>query len=306
MERILKRRVDNLSRLHYSYYTDILFKYWEYPPSRISLFEQAGSASLNLKKNENIDSQISTTALKALEVIEALASAPQPLTAQELSEATAIPRSTIYRLIRTLVHAEFIDVLPDAKYRLSIKILKIGRSVLDQLEIPQISKPILRELRELTGEMSLLAIREGLSIFLIGKYETTHSVRMHTRMGTSGHLHSTALGKALLAFTAHREQEEILARLSLPKLTENTITDRAELERHLEEIRELGYAIENQENQRDIRSIAAPIFNHMDEVVAALGTSGPAYRMDEARLQEMAPRVMLAARKVSQLLGAVE
>jgi DNA-binding IclR family transcriptional regulator len=255
-------------------------------------------------KMQDNDPQISTTVLKAFEVIESLAAAPHPQSAQELSETTGIPRSTIYRLIRTLERSNYIDSLPDAKYRLSTKILKLGRSVLDQLEISSIAKPILRELREHTGEMSLLAIREDQSIFLIGKYETTHSVRMYTRMGTSGHLHSTALGKAILAFTKESEREKIITDLHMPALTENTITNAKDLRSHLREITRTGYAIEDKENQEDICSIAAPIFNHMDEVVASLGTSGPSYRLDANRLVQIAPMVMQAAEEVSLLLGS--
>jgi len=250
------------------------------------------------------DLQISTTVLKAFEIIESLAAASLPQSAQELSETTGIPRSTIYRLIRTLERSNYIDSLSDAKYRLSTKILKLGRSVLDQLEISALAKPILRELREQTGEMSLLAIREDRSIFLVGKYETTHSVRMYTRMGTSGHLHSTALGKAILAFTKENEREEIITGLNLPALTENTITKRKDLRSHLGDIERVGYAIEDEENQEDICSIAAPIFNHMDEVVASLGTSGPSYRLDANRLNQIAPLVIQAAEKVTRLLGS--
>jgi DNA-binding IclR family transcriptional regulator len=152
--------------------------------------------------------------------------------------------------------------------------------------------------------MSLLAIREDQSIFLIGKYETTHSVRMYTRMGTSGHLHSTALGKAILAFTKQSEREKIINDLHMPALTENTITNAKDLRSHLREITRAGYAIEDKENQEDICSIAAPIFNHMDEVVASLGTSGPSYRLDANRLVQIAPMVMQAAEQVSLLLGS--
>lgn len=245
---------------------------------------------------------VSTTVIKGLRVIETLANAQGPLKATNISEITGIPRSTIYRFLRTLQVAGYVDDLENGTYQLNTKILKVGRGVLDQLEIHQVAKPVLRELRRKTGETSLLAIREDLNIFYIGKFETKHSVRMHSRMGTIGHLHSTALGKVILAYS--KEKEQLLEQIKLEPLTHNTITTSTELREELETICNQGYALDEQENEEDIRSVAAPIFDHMDEVVAALGVSGPAYRLEKTHLHEIAPKVVEAALSVSRLLGS--
>lgn len=247
---------------------------------------------------------VSTTVLKALHVIETLANAKGPLKASTLSELTDIPRSTIYRFLRTLMEAGYVDDLENGTYQLNTSILKVGRGVLDQLEIYKVAKPVLRELRRKTGETSLLAIREDLNIFHLGKYETKHSVRTHYRMGTMGHMHSTALGKAILAYSNEREQ--LLQKIELEPLTPNTITTKKQLREELEIVRDQGYALDDQENEEDIRSVAAPIIDHMDEVVAALGVSGPAYRLERTYLHEIAPEVVEAALSVSRLLGSTE
>jgi DNA-binding IclR family transcriptional regulator len=250
-------------------------------------------------------SMLSKTAAKALAVLECLALADSPLTAQAVGEGCGISRPTAYRLLRTLMECGFVETVGDGQYRLGTKILRLSRHVLDRLEVPSLAKPILRRLREQTGEMSLAAILEKDGLFYIAKYETTHAVRMDSRVGTSGHLHSTALGKAILAFLSADEQTTLLQNLPLPRVTPKTITSQARLRTHLAEVRRQGFAIEDEENEPEIRSIAAPVFNHMGEVVGAVGTSGPAYRLDLGRLNRIAVFVVEAAEAVSAALGFV-
>jgi IclR family KDG regulon transcriptional repressor len=245
------------------------------------------------------------TAAKALDVLECLALADSPLTAQEVAERCGLSRPTAYRLLRTLGDRGFTMTAGQGRYALGTKILRLSRHVLDGLEIGNLAKSVLRKLRQQTNEMSLVAIRDRDTLFYIGKYETTHAVRMHTRTGSVGHLHATALGKAILAFLPHDEQGSLLAELALPPVTAKTVTGRQELEAELLWVRQVGYALEDEENEAEIRSVAAPVFNHMGEVIGALGTSGPAYRLDMARLEEIAPFVVAAAAEVSAALGCV-
>jgi DNA-binding IclR family transcriptional regulator len=246
---------------------------------------------------------LAKTAAKALDVLECLALAETPLNAQAVAARCQLSRPTAYRLLRTLMERGFVEVVGEGRYRLGTKILRLSRYVLDRLELPSLAKPILRALREKTGEMSLAAILEKDSLFYIAKYETTHAVRMASRVGTSGPLHATALGKAILAFLPEEERTSLLKHLQLARIGPKTITNRARLQEHLERVRRMGFAIEDEENEPEIRSIAAPVFNHMGEVIGAVGTSGPAYRLEIEHLEGMAVAVMEAAAQVSAALG---
>jgi len=245
------------------------------------------------------------TAAKALSVLECLALAEAPLTAQALAERCHLSRPTAYRLARTLIEAGFVETVGEGRYRLGTKILRLSRHVLDRLEVPALAKPILRRLRQQTGEMSIAAVRDQGGLFYIAKYETTHAVQMASRVGTSGYLHSTALGKAILAFLPVDERTNLLENLPLPRVTPKTITSRTQLRSHLEQVRLQGFAIEDEENEPEIRAIAAPVFNHMGEAIGAVGTSGPAYRLDLKRLGQMSGPVVKAAAEVSKQIGYV-
>jgi DNA-binding IclR family transcriptional regulator len=243
------------------------------------------------------------TAAKALTVLECLALAEAPLTAQAVAAQCRLSRPTAYRLVRTLMDQGFVETAGEGRYRMGTKILRLSRHVLDRLEIPALATPVMRRLRQQTGEMSVAAILDHGALFYIAKYETTHAVRMASRVGTTGPLHSTALGKAILAFLPPDERDHLVEDLPLPRVTPKTITSRSQFRSHLETVRRQGFAIEDEENEPEIRSIAAPVFNHMGEAVGAVGTSGPAYRLDLKQLLQMSVHVVRAAAQISRELG---
>jgi DNA-binding IclR family transcriptional regulator len=113
------------------------------------------------------------------------------------------------------------------------------------------------------------------------------------------------MGKALLAFLPEDEQARLLERMAFPQRTAHTITNRADLIKHLEAIRAQGFAVDDVENEDGVRCVGAPIFDYTGHAFAALSISGPAYRLSVPRLLELAPLAMKAARAVSGKLGYV-
>ena len=122
-------------------------------------------------------------------------------------------------------------------------------------------------------------------------------------MGKRAPLHCTALGKVLLAFLPEEERKKILEQKELPRLTDNTITDRNKLEKELSKIQKQGFALDQEENEKDVRCIAAPIRNYQGRVIAAVSISGPAFRIDKKVQNNLKEALIETSTKISKRLG---
>jgi len=126
---------------------------------------------------------------------------------------------------------------------------------------------------------------------------------MISYVGKRAPLYRTALGKVLLAHIPEEERKKILGGKVLPRLTENTITDKRELEKELNKVREQGFALDQEENEKDVRCIAAPIRNYQRRVIAAISISGPAFRIDEKVQNNLKKALIETSAKISKRLG---
>ncbi len=144
-------------------------------------------------------------------------------------------------------------------------------------------------------------------IVYIDKVELDHNpsgLRMASRVGLRNPAHSSAVGKVLLSHLPEEELNGLIKEKGLPKRTENTITDLVQLKEHLKAVRNQGYAVDDEENEKGIRCVAAPIYNEVGRAVAAVSISGPAFQVTKKRVQEtLKKEVMETASKISQRLG---
>ncbi|MBE7553100.1 MAG: IclR family transcriptional regulator [Anaerolineales bacterium] len=253
----------------------------------------------------NHEANLIHTVLKAIDVLECLTVADRPLSAPEVGRRCKMSRPTAYRLLVTLAHRGYVNGTEDGCYRLGTRVLSLGHSLLNSLDLLELSKPILHELSQTSHETAHLALLDGAEILYVDKVESSQSVRLHSTIGARNLLHCTAMGKALLAFLPQEEQARLLERMSFPQRTDHTITHRTDLIKHLEAIRVQGFAIDDVENEEGVRCVGAPIFDYTGRAFAALSISGPAYRLSVPRLLELAPLTMKAARAVSAKLGYV-
>lgn len=252
--------------------------------------------------NESIMSQ---TVLKALDVLECVANADQPLSAQQVAESLKISRPTAYRLLLTLVSRGYVAEVDGAHFRLGTQALSLGNKVLASIDLPEVARPYMRELSDQTNETVNLCILEGAEILYIARVESSQSIRMMSTIGTRSHLHSTSMGKALMAFLPGEEQTALVERLALTPRTDATITERDLLIKELANIRKQGFAIDNEENEAGVRCVGAPIFDHRGYAFAAISVSGPAYRISVAQLKAIARPLLDTTRAISARLGHV-
>lgn len=218
----------------------------------------------------------------------------------ELANHLDKPTSTIHDHLRTLEDEQYL-VNDDGTYRVGARFLELGEKVRDRKKVYNVARPEVDELAEQTGEHANIMIEEhGLGIFLY-KARGADAVDLDTHAGMRVPLQSTALGKTILANRPREEVESVLDQHGLPQFTENTIADRDELFEILEEVRERGYAYDDEERVEGMRCVAAPITDGDDRAIAAVSVSGPKSRMLEDTFREEVPDMVLRTTNVIEV-----
>lgn len=187
-------------------------------------------------------------------------------------------------------------------FHLGLKLIGLAATFLDDHSLPSVSEPLLRDLAARTQETVHLAVPFGDEVVYIAKVDSSHAIRMASRIGAHMPMYCTSLGKAILAHSPTDRVAEII-RAGLPARTPRTITAPVELRAELERVRALGYAIDDQENESGVCCIGAPVFDYTGKVVGAISVSGPASRVTMERSLELAPWVRDAALAVSRRMG---
>lgn len=218
----------------------------------------------------------------------------------ELADRLGKPTSTIHDHLRTLESEEYL-VNEGGTYCVGARFLELGQQARSRKKVYRVARPEVDELAQQTGEHANLLIEEhGRGIFLY-RARGPDAVRLDTHAGMRVYLQTTSLGKAILAHRPRDEVEEILDRHGLPRVTEQTITDRGELFDLFETIRSRGYAVDDEERVQGMRCIAAPITDGDGRAIAAVSVSGPKSRMQGERFEETFSDLVLRSANVIEV-----
>jgi len=232
---------------------------------------------------------------RGLKILDLLGQAQDGVSVTELAEALGVDKGSASRLVATLARYGYAEKDEGTRrYHLGPQVVSLSRSVLARLPLREAAKPYLRQLMEATGECAHLAVPAQGRVLYIDQVESPATLRVNAAVGTMNPLHCTALGKALLAFGGL----DLPARLE--PFTPRTITDPESLRRHLDEVRRLGYAVDDEEFDPGVRCIAVPVFDFRGRVVGSIGISGPATRVTHERLPEMAAAVVAVGKALSE------
>ena len=247
----------------------------------------------------------SSTLNRALEVLEALAEDGNGgATASTIAAHTGVNRVTVHRILNTF--KAFGLVRQDgagAPYKLGFRFVELGELVLDELDLARLGQPVLERLAEETGETAHLAILDGAELVYVAKAESSHAVRLVSRIGLRAPLYCTSLGKALLAAGPPGADSLVDAQLFVPR-TDRTHRDADSLRSDLVAIRRRGFAIDHGENENGVHCVAAAVVDHAGAPIGALSISGPDSRIPEERFEEFGILVAKHAREVSEAFGA--
>ena len=244
---------------------------------------------------------------KALMVIEEIIKNDQPLGLTELSNKLSLNRSTVYRILKTLQDEFYLEQISNnnKKYVIGTKLIGLSSCIIEDLDLKKIAKPHLEELQKQTGETVHLAMmgESERDVVYIDKVDSGRTIKMSSGIGKRVPMHSTSLGKVMLAYLSDEKKKEILDKIELKEFTYNTITSEEELLERLEDVKECGYALDDEENDENVRCIAAPIFDNGGNVAGAISISGPSIRLTRERLEEISELILDYSRSISEDLG---
>jgi DNA-binding IclR family transcriptional regulator len=218
----------------------------------------------------------------------------------ELADRLDKPTSTIHDHLQTLEQEEYL-VREGNEYHIGARFLQLGNQARSRRKVFEISRPEIDDIAENTGEHANLMVEEhGLGVFLY-RSRGSDAVQLDTHAGMRVPLQTTALGKTIMAYRPRDEVESVIDRRGLPKVTETTITDRETLFEELDEIRERGYAYDDEERIKGMRCVAAPITDDDDRAMAAVSVSGPKSRMRDDRFTEEIPQLIRRSANVIEV-----
>jgi len=245
--------------------------------------------------------QMNQSLAHGLQILLLFDSTHPALTVPEIVEHLRFSQSKAYRLIRALVYYGLLETQNGTgQYSLGMSALRLGFLAQRKLNLSALALPFMKELSRLTKETVLLTVVQGTRAICLERVESEEPIRYSLfTPGASLPLHAGASSKVLMAFLPEREWGPIIAREGLPRFTPHTITDRKILTSQLREIRCRGYAFSDQEVDRDVRAVAAPILNPRGELIAGLTVAGPAYRIHKRRVQSLGRLVRQSAQKIA-------
>jgi DNA-binding IclR family transcriptional regulator len=240
---------------------------------------------------------------KATRILECFSFREPRLSLTDVARKAGLPLSTTHRILATLREVGLVEQEGGRDlYRLGLKLLELGSMVLANMEVHREALPFIEELVRETGETVHLGVFDGSQVVSIEKMDSPHGLASNVTIGKGAPAYCTGVGKALLAFQPDAVVDHV-CRLGLKTHTPQTITDPVNLRKELDQIRSLGYAVDNAEHQPDVRCVAAPIRNYSGNVVASLSISGPATRIPRDRIPGLAARVREVSVKLSARLG---
>jgi len=245
---------------------------------------------------------------RAFSILETVAESANGLSNSDISRRLKVPKSSASYILRVMEKRGYLIRGEGGKYRLGWKIMNLSHGQTAHLDVRQVAKPILEKFVEKSrmSEAHLAVLDNGRAVY-VEKVETKNSfIKMDIWVGHRLPIHTTAIGKILVAYLPETEVLKILDLRGMEKKTRRSITDKKKFLIELEKTRKFGFALDNEENSLNVRCLAAPIFNANGETVAALGTSSTILQLDKAHLPKVVELVKDAARQVSQQIGYSE
>jgi DNA-binding IclR family transcriptional regulator len=255
-----------------------------------------GTMEREIKGNAGVGG--SQTLMRGLDVIEAVAGGA--ITLQQLSDTLDLTRSTAHRLAASLVERGYLRFTPRAGYRLGPKLLELGHLAQEQAAIIQVARPHLENLSEATEDTVHLGVLDGDLALYLDKMPGKRRITISSRVGDRQPLTSTGLGKALMLDHPPAYWEE---RFAAEHTNRQPHVDPAVWRERMAEYVEAGRAFDLEENEDQIRCVAAPIRDARGQIVGAISVSSAAQYMSDARLQDLSASVTATAAAISRDLG---
>ncbi|HEY3323990.1 MAG TPA: IclR family transcriptional regulator [Planctomycetota bacterium] len=244
---------------------------------------------------------------RGLDVLELLLNHPGGLGVSDIAELLEIPKNAAFRVTTALWERGYLLRNDDNKtFRLSPKLMTMGYKAADRQGLIERSIPFMRQLRDSLKETVVLCALAENDGVVLEQVPGLYPFRFVVDPGSTFHLHTSAQGKALLAFLPPATQSELIEKIRFTRYNERTIASKQALLAELEKVRRLGYGIDHAEELDGVHCCAAALLDARGYPVAAISTTGPAQRFTESMFETVGRQMRECAEKISQTLGLTE
>ncbi len=243
---------------------------------------------------------------RGLTVLELVAASRSGLTFSQIAQAVPFPKSSVHCLLLTLVRLGYLQrIETSGRYLCTTRVITLADIATPGIALHQTATPLLYRVAQQSGLTSHLATLENGEAMLVGKVESHRQAPITTWAGKRIGVHCTSLGKCLIAWLPEDVLHGVIRERGLIRYNENTICSVAKLERELQSVREMGYAVDDEEEEIGVRCVGVPVFSSEKEVIAAISVSGRVESLDRNRFGELAKLLHGIASGASESLANV-
>ncbi len=241
---------------------------------------------------------------RALDILEILSIEKEGLGVTEIGNRLALHKSTVHRIVSALAERGYIEKVSNKSvYRLGLKLIELSSVYLNNVELKTEARPYLKELSLKYNLAAHIAILDGCDAVYIDKFDTVGDIRLYSQIGRRIQVHCSGLGKSLVSGLSDSEIDELMSGYEFTRYTSHTIRSLEEFKKQINEIRRLGYALDDEEHDEQIRCVAAPIYDYRDNVIAAVSVAGPTDIISREKDAEIGAFVRNISKKISRRMG---
>ena len=275
------------------------------PPRSASLSATANGSQRSERYRRLLEPRYSQSLERGLAILGCFTPERPVLGIADIADELGISRSTTHRYVITLFALGYLEQDSSRRYRLGLGVTDLGMSVLNATGLREHAHPHLEELRRETSYTVSIAVLNGGDIVYVDRAQSfRNEIDLGLDTGSRLPAYCTAMGKVLLANLPEREQSELLATMKLTQRGPNTITSKNALRVELDQIREEGFAVNDQELAEGVHAISVPVRGVSGKVVAALGLSADSSTISlEELVDALGPHLVSTADRVSARLG---
>jgi len=257
------------------------------------------------KKNGDSSGQVQSLC-RALSILNVIAADDHGMTMTDISQRAALPMSTTHRLLTTLQHERYVRYDNDQSlWKMGVQAFIIGNAFVSSRDVIATSRPLMAALMEKSGEtVNLAVIDQGECIYL-AQVECRQMMRVQAKPGSRVPIHSSAVGKALLAAMPVEKAKKFIQMREFERATDNTVIDQKALCKEIEEVRDIGFAYDDEEHCIGLRCVASAIYDEFGEPIAAVSLSGPMARVGDERFPVLGDMVKECAAEITAAMGGV-
>jgi len=261
-----------------------------------------------IRRPERDDSGSSKSLQKALRILVYMGEQAPEAGVTQLASELGLTKATVHRLLNTMERFELIERNAESeRYRLGLKLHQLGSRAVESRTLRSEAHRLLLEMSRRSRETVSLAVPAPGGVICLDRLDSPHTIiKVCTPVGALFPPHCTAAGKALLAYMADDELNEIVKRNGQRQYTQFTITQLSDLKENLRLIRQRGYAVDHQELERGLSGVAAPVLTAHERVIAAIGIAGPTLRFRGKELAQKVSLVTEIAARLAMGLGRLD